>query len=78
MWNLIVTIVLGALIGWVASIIMKSNLTLLWSILLGVGGSVVGKFLAGLIGIHGSGIGGFIISVAGACLLVFLARKLKK
>ena len=31
-------------------------------------------FLAGLIGIGGSGIGGFLISLAGACILIAIVR----
>lgn len=75
--NFIIWLISGALVGWLASVIMKSNLSLLWSILLGIAGSVVGGFLAGLIGIRGTGLGGLLISVAGACLLLFISRKVK-
>ena len=39
---------------------------------------VVGDIVLGLIGIHGSGfIGGIIVSVVGACILIWLSGKLR-
>jgi len=66
----------GALIGWIASMVMKSKQGLLRNIIVGIIGSSLGGWLAGLIGLHGTGIGGILISVGGACLLIWLARKL--
>ena len=49
MINLIVWLVVGGLIGWVASIIMKTN-------------AQQGKFLNVVVGIVGAMIGGFLLS----------------
>ena len=47
------------------------------NIILGVVGGVIGSVLLRIIGIHASGfIGGTIVSIIGACILVWLARKL--
>ena len=78
LWNIIITIAIGALVGWLAGIIMKTNHGFWMRVLLGIVGSFVGRLIAGLIGITAKqvSIGGILISVAGACLVVWLVRKL--
>ena len=75
--NIILTILIGALVGWLAGVIMNLNHGFWMRVLLGVVGSVVGRLIAGLIGFHADtvSIGGIIISVAGACLVVWLLRR---
>jgi uncharacterized membrane protein YeaQ/YmgE (transglycosylase-associated protein family) len=74
-WKIIVTLAIGALSGWIASAIMGSRSGLGRDMLLGLIGSVVGGLVAGFFGIYaGSWIGSIVISVAGACLMIFIAR----
>ena len=72
------TILIGALSGWLAGQIMKTKGGFWFNVILGIVGSFVGRFLAGIIGITASkvSIGGVILSVAGACLVIWLVRKL--
>ncbi|NLX36683.1 MAG: GlsB/YeaQ/YmgE family stress response membrane protein [Chloroflexi bacterium] len=70
-------IVLGALAGWVASIIVGTNRQqgLLRDILLGIGGAVVGGLVMNLIGGHGvTGINlpSFLVALGGAIVLLLL------
>lgn len=78
LWNIIISICIGALVGWLAGILMNSKNGFLMNAILGIVGSVVGRFLAALIGLHANkiSIGGILISVAGACLVIWLYRKL--
>ena len=78
LWNIIITIAVGALVGWLAGLIMKSDHGFWGRVLLGIVGSAVGRLIAGLIGITAKqiSIGGILISVAGACIVVWLVRKL--
>ena len=78
LWNILITILIGALVGWLAGLIMKSENGFWVRVLLGIVGSAVGRLLAGLIGIHAEtvSIGGILISVVGACLVVWLMRKI--
>ena len=78
LWNIIITIAVGALVGWLAGLIMKTDHGFWGRVLLGIVGSAVGRLLAGLIGIHADqiSIGGILISVAGACVVVWLGRML--
>jgi uncharacterized membrane protein YeaQ/YmgE (transglycosylase-associated protein family) len=76
MMHFLIWLISGAVIGWLASIVMKSKSSLLRNIIVGIVGSSLGGWLAGLIGIRGTGIGGILISVGGACLLIWIVRKL--
>ena len=79
--GIILWLVFGALVGWLASKVMNASFGLVVSIVLGIVGSVVGGWVASLIGIgkpDGFNIGNILISVGGACLVVFAARKLIK
>ncbi len=77
--NIILWILFGALAGWIAGKLMNSPSGLVTNVILGVIGSLVGGFIAGLIGFQTANfsIAGLIIAVAGACLVIFLFRKLK-
>ena len=76
----IIKIALWALAGFIAGKIMdgKPN-SLLANILLGLVGGVVGSLLFSLIGLGSiSGIGNIIVSVVGACVVLFLVKKFAK
>ena len=75
MLNLIWSLVIGALAGWLAGKIMKDEGSLLRNIILGIVGGWVGGFLLGLLGITGLGIIG---NIAGACLILWAAKKFLK
>jgi uncharacterized membrane protein YeaQ/YmgE (transglycosylase-associated protein family) len=73
----IVAIIIGGVIGWLASLIMKTNaqMGLLANIIVGVVGSVLGHWGAGVLGIAAFGsAGGFIISLLGAVVLIAILR----
>ncbi len=73
--NFIIFLAVGAIAGWIAGIIMKSEGTTLRNILLGIAGGII----AGALGLSSSNIiGGIIASVIGACLLIFIVRLITK
>ena len=72
-------IIFGALAGWIASVIMKtdSNQGTMKDIIMGVIGAVVGGFLMGLVG--QSGVTGFnlyslVVAVIGAVVVIYVGR----
>jgi uncharacterized membrane protein YeaQ/YmgE (transglycosylase-associated protein family) len=77
--NWIVTIVLGGIVGWLASIMMKTNaqMGLIANVIVGIVGSILGFWLAGVLGlaVYGLIVQG-IVAVAGAALLIFILGKL--
>lgn len=75
----IITLIIGGIVGWVASIIMKTNaqMGLIANILVGIVGSLLGYWLAGLMGIDPTGgILRFVVAVIGALVLIFILRAL--
>lgn len=77
MLRLIGSLITGAIIGWIASKIMNSESSLLRNIVVGIVGSFVGSFLFGLLGFYAFGwFANLVVSVIGACVFIWLGRKL--
>lgn len=77
--GLIMTLVIGGIVGWLASIIMKSNaqMGLIANVVVGIVGSMLGLWVAGEFGIApAGGLMQFAISIAGAALLILILRLL--
>ena len=77
--GILITIIVGAIVGWLAGVLMKARFGLLGCIIVGIVGSLLGHWLAGLIGIGAAGgsIGSLLISVLGAMVLIALIRAIK-
>jgi len=78
--NFIIFIVIGAIAGWLAGILMKGGgYGFLINAILGIIGGVFGGWLFDLLGIGiGEDFGPFITSVIGAMVLLFIAGLFKK
>lgn len=77
--NWLITLVIGGIIGWVASILMKTNaqMGIIGNVIIGIVGSLLGYWLAGMLGLAPEGgIIRFVVAVAGAALLIFILSKL--
>jgi uncharacterized membrane protein YeaQ/YmgE (transglycosylase-associated protein family) len=73
----IVSLIIGGIVGWLASILMKTNaqMGLLANVIVGIAGASLGFWLAGMIGLGPEGtIMRWLISVAGAALLIFILK----
>jgi uncharacterized membrane protein YeaQ/YmgE (transglycosylase-associated protein family) len=76
----ILSIILGAIAGWIAEKIMKTNTGLLMNIVVGIVGALIGNFLFDmLIGRSGEGsvIGQLVVAVIGACILIWIVRMVR-
>ncbi|VEU80136.1 GlsB/YeaQ/YmgE family stress response membrane protein [Haploplasma axanthum] len=74
-WPLVVTIVIGALIGWIAGILMGSKGGLIRNVIIGILGAFVGGILGSLIPFTGNiPFGSFIMAVVGAVLVIWVVR----
>ncbi len=76
--NLIISLLICALIGWLAGIIMKSSYAWWMNILLGIVGGWLGSFIPFVSEIGGPTIGGILSGVLGAVIVIFIARLIKK
>ncbi len=75
MTGIIISILVGAFVGWIAGCLMHSKHGFWFSCLLGIIGGALGSWLAGLLGIAFSGlIGTILVGVAGTCILIALVR----
>lgn len=77
--DLLITLLLAALVGWVASIIMRTDGQMGWlaNIVVGVIGGFIGTTLLGYIAPasptdNGFNLMGIVVGVIGACLAIFV------
>jgi len=73
----IITIVVGGVIGWLASILAKTNaqMGIIANVLVGIVGSALGHWLAGLLGLASANIIiSLLVSVVGAVLLIAVLK----
>lgn len=75
----ILSIILGAIAGWIAEKLMKGDHSLLTNIILGILGALLGNvlFRAILGTTAGGAIGQLVVAVIGACLLIWLGRLIR-
>ncbi len=75
----IITLIIGGVVGWLASIVMKTNeqMGLMANVLVGIVGSFLGFWAAGALGLAPTGgIVRFVVAVVGAVALIFILRAL--
>ncbi|MBO4229104.1 MAG: GlsB/YeaQ/YmgE family stress response membrane protein [Clostridia bacterium] len=78
LWQILVSLVIGALVGWLAGKIMKSKNGLLVNIILGILGGALGGWLGSLIGIGGGWVTSILLAIGGSCLIIWILRLIKK
>jgi uncharacterized membrane protein YeaQ/YmgE (transglycosylase-associated protein family) len=81
--NILLWIILGALAGWIASIIMGTNAQMgaLANIVVGIIGAFIGGFVMNALGTEGTtgfNIWSLLVAVLGAIILIFIARLLQR
>ena len=79
--GILLWIILGAIAGWIADLIMGSDHGVIEDIILGIIGAFLGGFIMNALGQNG--VTGFnlysvIVAVVGAVVLIFLGRLLHK
>lgn len=78
--DILITLIVGGVIGWLASLVMKTSrqMGILANIVVGIVGSALGSFLFGLLGLVAYGpIGRIVVSMTGAILLIALLKRLR-
>lgn len=81
--SLIITILIAALVGWIASKIMNTDAQMGWiaNVIVGIVGGLIGNFLFGFIAPasptdNGLSIPGIIVGVLGACIAIWIWKVL--
>ena len=77
--GLIGAVIIGIFAGWLAEKILKRDHGLLTNLLVGIGGALLGGFLASVLGFRFYGwIGSLIVSTIGAVLLLLILGAIKR
>ena len=82
--NILVWIIIGAIAGWLASIVMKTDASqgLLTDIIVGVVGGLIGGFVLNFIGVGGEVTGlnltSLLVAFIGAVILLALLRLFRR
>jgi len=79
MIDIIITLVIGGIVGWLGSLVMKTDAQMgyLANIVVGIIGSFLGFWLAGVLGIAAGGaLIRWIIAVVGAAILIGILKML--
>ncbi len=81
--GIILWIIFGALVGWIASMVMNTNAEqgAFLNIIVGIVGAVVGGWIMSVIG--ESGVGGFnlysfLVALLGACVLIGVVKMVRR
>ena len=77
--DLLVTLIVGGVAGWLASVLMKTNaqMGILANVVVGIVGSFLGIGIASALGVHThSGPASWVVAVLGAALLIAVLRAL--
>jgi uncharacterized membrane protein YeaQ/YmgE (transglycosylase-associated protein family) len=75
----IITLVVGGIVGWLASKVMKTDkqMGIIANVVVGIIGSGLGFWLAAMLGFAAYGvIAQWAVSITGAAVLIFLLQKL--
>jgi uncharacterized membrane protein YeaQ/YmgE (transglycosylase-associated protein family) len=77
--NFLVTLIIGGVVGWLASILMKTNaqMGILANVIVGVFGSFLGVAVANQLGVRAHTTpAAWVVAVLGAALLIWILRAL--
>jgi uncharacterized membrane protein YeaQ/YmgE (transglycosylase-associated protein family) len=82
--NILIWLVVGGLIGWVASMLLRSPEGILMNVVIGIVGAFIGGWLisplvgAGTINQHDFSLGGLVVSLLGAIILLAVVNLLRR
>ena len=69
-WSIIVTILVGALVGWIAGLLMKSKHGFWMNALLGIIGGAVGSAIASIFKLNGNWLISILIGSGGTVIVI--------
>ncbi len=78
--SILIWIIFGALVGWVASMVMGSSGGLVWDVIVGIVGALLGGWLMSFLGksgVSGFNLYSFLVALLGAVILIAIVRALR-
>ena len=77
--DIVVTLIIGGIVGWLASILMGTNaqMGILANVIVGIVGALLGHAAANALGLGtGAALAGWVVSILGAVVLIAILRAL--
>jgi uncharacterized membrane protein YeaQ/YmgE (transglycosylase-associated protein family) len=76
--NLLIQLIIGGVIGWLASLVMKTNaqMGIIANVVVGIVGAALGGWLGGAMGMGGAPIMSWVMAVLGAAVLIAVLKVL--
>jgi len=78
--GILIWIIFGAIVGWIASAVMGSSGGLIWDIVVGIVGALLGGWLMSLFGqggVTGFNLYSFMVAILGAAVLIAIVRAVR-
>lgn len=79
--GILLWIVFGAIAGWIASMIVKSNQGLLLDIIVGIVGALIGGWIMSLLGyggVSGFNIYSLLVAILGSIVLLVIVKAIRR
>jgi uncharacterized membrane protein YeaQ/YmgE (transglycosylase-associated protein family) len=79
--GIILWIIFGALVGWIASAVMGTGYGVIIDIVIGIVGATIGGWLMGLFGsggVNGFNFYSFLVAILGAVVLIAVVKALRR
>jgi uncharacterized membrane protein YeaQ/YmgE (transglycosylase-associated protein family) len=79
--GLLLWIIFGAIVGWIASLLMRTTGGVLFDIIMGIIGAIVGGLIMSLFGqpgVTGFNLYSVVVSVIGAVVVIYLGRLMRR
>lgn len=79
--GILLWIVFGALAGWIASMVMRTNQGLLIDIVVGIVGAMIGGFIFrafGASGVSGFNVYSLLVAILGAIVLLWIVKAVRR
>ena len=79
--GIILWIVFGAIVGWLASIIMKTNTGVILDIVIGIVGALLGGWIMSMLGhstVTGFNLYSFLVALLGAVVLLAIVKAIRR
>jgi uncharacterized membrane protein YeaQ/YmgE (transglycosylase-associated protein family) len=79
--GIILWIIFGGIVGWIASMIMKTNDGILMDIVIGIVGAIIGGWIMSIFGsssITGFNLYSFLVAILGSVILIVIVKALRR
>ena len=83
MWDILLWIIFGGIVGWIASLIMKTDAQqgIVANVVLGIIGALVGGFIMRMLGqsgVEGFNLYSWLVAILGAVIVIYVWKMVRR